>query len=43
MDYITNDNVDFILQDNDTYISADFEMAKTSRDQSENSFGLALI
>ena len=42
-DFIINDNVDFIFEDNDTYISDTFEMERKSRDQSENAYGLALI
>ena len=39
-DFIINDNVDFIFEDNYIYIPDNFEMERKSKDQSENAFRL---
>ena len=42
-DCISNDNVEFIFEDNSVYFSDDFDIIRNSRDQTENAFGLSLI
>ena len=42
-DSISNDNTDFIFDDNSVYFPDEFELMRNSKDQSENNFGLALI